>query len=375
MLLLGLQLLTPPEGETFRQPQMASSGDRVAMTFGSGKTIYYAGSDDGGKTLSTPVRVAEVPSLALGRHRGPRVALTLDAVVISAVAGEQGGGQDGDLMAWHSRDGGKTWSEPVRVNDVEASAREGLHGMASDGRGRIVAVWLDLRQKGTRLYGAESRDRGRTWTANKLIYESPGGSICECCHPSVIVLPDGGVSYFFRNSIDGARDMYMIESGKAVRAGKESWNLDGCPMDGGDMASDSIGNIVSVWRRKTEIYLSTKPGEETLLGEGKDPALAISGGVTYAGWSSAKGIQLWRSDTSAVTTLDTSGGYLQLVRIGAGQVLAAWESGRGIKTRQLGQSSPGNGRSLNLFQMQEPDRGFAFEVAEDHLPAIRGDRK
>lgn len=367
MLLLAFQVLSPPEGEPFRQPQLAAAGDRVAMAFGSGKALYYAGSEDAGKTFGTPVKVADLPSLALGRHRGPRIALTLDAIVISAVTGENGGGQDGDLVAWHSRDGGKTWSEPAQINDAPASAREGLHAMTSDGRGRIVAAWLDLRQKGTRLYGSESRDRGRTWSPNKLIYESPDGSICECCHPSVTVAPDGSVSYFFRNHLEGARDMYIVENGKATRAGKESWMLEACPMDGGDITTDSIGNPVAVWRRKNEIYLSLKPGEEVLLGEGKDPAVAISGGITYAGWTSPKGLMMWRSDTSAVVSLDTSGAFLQLARVAGGQVLAAWETGRGIKTKLLGLSGPTGARSLDLIEGQKPDRRFAVEVAEDHF--------
>jgi len=359
VLLLAFQLLSPPEGESYRQPQLAASGDRVGMTFGSGKTVYYAGSEDGGKTFGTPVKVAELPSLALGRHRGPRIALTLDAIVISAVTGEQGDGQDGDLVAWHSRDGGKTWSEPARINDSPASAREGLHAMTSDGRGRVVAAWLDLRQKGTRLYSSESRDRGRTWSANKLVYESP----------------DGSVSFFFRNALEGARDMYLVENGKATRVGKESWMLEACPMDGGDITADSIGNPVAVWRRKNEIYLSAKPGEEVLLGEGKDPAVTISGGVTYAGWTSPKGLMLWRSDTGAATSLDSSGGYLQLARVAAGQVLAAWETSKGIKTKLLGLLGATGRRSLNLFEVQKTDRGFAVQVAEDDFLALGRNRE
>ena len=166
-----------------------------------------------------------------------------------------------------------------------------------------------------------------------MVYESPDGSICQCCHPSAVVAPDGNIVFFFRNALDGARDMYIVQGGKAVKVGKESWMLDACPMDGGDLTMDAIGNPIAVWRRKNEIYLSVKPGEEELLGEGKDPVIAISGGVTYVGWTGAKGLMLWRSDTETTTVLDTAGGYLQLARGADGQVLAAWESGRGIKTK------------------------------------------
>ena len=84
----------------------------------------------------------------LGRHRGPRVAATNDAVTITAIAGKRGGGQDGDLLAWRSMDHGKTWGAPAVLNDVADAAREGLHGLLLDRviccslSGWIFARWI-----------------------------------------------------------------------------------------------------------------------------------------------------------------------------------------------------------------------------------------
>src|SRR6185503_1236010 len=94
----------------YRQPQLAARAGVVGMTFGAGNRIFYADSRDGGRTFSVPVTVAELGALALGRHRGPRVVFTRDAIVISAVAGARvsqgphahGLPENGDLLVWRS---------------------------------------------------------------------------------------------------------------------------------------------------------------------------------------------------------------------------------------------------------------------------------
>src|SRR5580704_3475678 len=168
------RLVSPSPDTPYREPQMAASQKLVAMAFGAGSAVYVATSTDSGETFSKPVKVAEAAVLPLNRHRGPRIAIVGDAIVVTAVA-------DGELLAWRSADSGKTWSKGVRVSDVPAAAREGLHTLASDGHGILFAAWLDLRREGTRLYGSWSADAGATWSKNVLVYESPDGAICQCC--------------------------------------------------------------------------------------------------------------------------------------------------------------------------------------------------
>ena len=93
-------------GVTYQQPQLAADSGQVVVAFGAGNAEYFARSTDQGRTFSEPVKVFARGHLALGSHRGPRVAITPAAIVISAVVGEKGGGADGDLLAWRSTDGG-----------------------------------------------------------------------------------------------------------------------------------------------------------------------------------------------------------------------------------------------------------------------------
>src|SRR5713226_8175008 len=239
----------------YRQPQLAAGAGIVGVTFGGDKTIYFAASRDNGQTFSSPVKVAASPMLSLGRHRGPRIAITANTIVISAVGGtKMPPGADGDLRAWRSTDGGKTWADGVVINDTPSSAREGLHSMAAGGKGLLFATWLDDRAKGKKLYGATSKDGGASWSKNVLIYESPSGTICQCCHPTAIVDAKGEIYVMWRNALDGNRDMYVAHSrdggasfSAAKKMGADSWRLDACPMDGGGLTMDPHGKLVSIW--------------------------------------------------------------------------------------------------------------------------------
>lgn len=336
MLLLAAAIaaihLTPsaPPAE-YRQPQLAASSQMVAMTFGSGNAVFFSASHDGGQTFSKPLKVSDAGKLALGRHRGPRIAITPSAIVISAILGEKGGGADGDLKSWRSTDGGKTWTGPVTVNDVPAAAREGLHAMAAGGN-VLFATWLDLRAKGTKLYGARSEDGGATWSKNIAVYESPDGTICQCCHPSAAVDGKGTVHVMWRNAMGGSRDMYVARSGdggrtfaKAMKSGEGTWPLNACPMDGGGLVITENGEEVSVWRRDKEVFLTAAGKPESKVEAGKDPAIAAGPGGVYAVWSSGEAVHAQMPGKPPVT-LAARGAFPQVVAVPGGAVLAAWES-------------------------------------------------
>lgn len=341
--------LQPGNGSVeFRQPQMAASQGQVAITFGAGSTIYFASSTDDGRKFSAPVKVANTGALALGRHRGPRINLLDDAIVISAVVGEQVSAnsharllpESGNLTIWRSTDHGKTWVRTGAVNDVPGAAREGLHAMGSDSQGNLFAAWLDLRGSGTRLYGALSKDGGLTWSKNVQVYNSPEGSICQCCAPSVAIAENHEIWVMFRNVLDGDRDLYLTHTSDGVsfapaqRLGLGSWPLDACPMDGGGLVADHE-RVVSAWRRENDLFL-TEPGRaEYRMGQGKDVALAVSPKGTYVIWSSAKGLQLWKTGVEAPSLVGSEGAYPTLVSLADGSVLAAWEYKGAIRVEKM----------------------------------------
>lgn len=344
VLFLAVHIAPEAADLPLKQPQLAADGKYVYLTFGAGKAIYFTKSADQGRTFSKPVKVAEAPMVALGRHRGPRIVATSQALVISAIIGtkhDHRGGGDGDLKAWRSTDGGATWTGPATINDVAAAAREGLHAMAA-GNGLIFATWLDLRATGTKLYGATSHDGGATWSKNTLVYQSPDGTICQCCHPSALVDAKGAVYSMWRNVIAGNRDMYVAKSsdgGKtfsaAEKQGTGAWLLNACPMDGGGVALTADGKVVTLWRRDTEIFLAKGGAPESRLDVGKDPALAVAGDQVYAVWTRVAEVYAKIPGKSALEKLDASGAFPNVIATPAGDIVAAWESNGQIAVRLI----------------------------------------
>ncbi|MBC7528635.1 MAG: exo-alpha-sialidase [Chthonomonadaceae bacterium] len=285
-----------PMGVNAREPQIAVGKEGgVWIAYGVENTIYCAHSSDKGVNFGTPVKVGEAGKLALGMRRGPRIAVSGKSLVISATYGAKGGGADGDLFAWHSEDNGNSWSKPAKVNDVSGAAREGLHGMAASEKGVFATVWLDLREKGTQIFASLSRDSGKTWGRNVRVYRSPGGTVCECCHPSVAFNSEGKLTVMWRNSLRGARDMYLSTSSdgltfsSAQKLGGGTWMLDACPMDGGALGFDTADQTLTLWRREQEIFLCSPGKPEQKIGDGIQGWLAVNGNIPGSLWLTRRG--------------------------------------------------------------------------------------
>ncbi len=287
--------VTPPSFLQSREPQIAIGEDRIYVAYGMGDGTYVSISDDNGASYGRPVKVGEPGKLSLGMRRGPRICVHKGVVTITAVYGKQGKGLDGDIVAFRSTDKGKTWSSPVRVNDVEGSGREGLHGMAVAPDGTLACAWLDLRDEGTKIFMSVSKDGGAKWSENRLVYASPGGTVCECCHPSLAFDSKGKLHVMFRNALEGARDMYHTSSGDfrtfspAKKLGQGTWMINACPMDGGMLVIGPEGSVETVWRRENTIFRSQLAGE-TGLGDGRNPWIAQGASGTYLAWQKGKDI-------------------------------------------------------------------------------------
>ena len=321
-----------------KQPQAAVGDDgSVHVVYGIGDAVQYCRSPDGGATFEKSMQAFRVPNMSLGMRRGPRIVKTKTAIVVTAIGGQIGKGRDGDVLAWRSTDDGQTWQGPVRVNDTADSAREGLHAMASGADGSIWCVWLDLRDKKSEIYATMSKDGGATWEPNKCIYRSPDGSVCECCHPSVIVSGDS-VHVMFRNSLGGNRDMYVTSStdrGKsfsdARKLGSGTWTLDACPMDGGMLAAGPKGALATVWRRDGNVYTAAGDGSpEILLGPGQQPWIAGTAKGSIIVWTvSREGDLLVQSPVSGQPQKLAGAARDPMIASssnGEGPVVACWES-------------------------------------------------
>ncbi len=329
--------------ERGRQPQLTCDerGD-VHIAYGCGDEIFYLKSSDGGKLFTAPVVVAKVSHLMLGMRRGPRIAVINNAILVTAPSD--------DLLSFVSTDGGTSWSKANRVNDKERAAREGLHNIVAIPKAGFFATWLDGRNGKTEIWGANSAD-GLHWNNNRLIYHSPNGSVCECCHPSVAVSQNGDMTVMWRNSIEGSRDMYFTKSrdhgttfSKAAKLGTGTWKLNACPMDGGSLALYDDGRLLSVWRRDGSLFSSSSERDETQLANGAQPAVTISRGVPIMAWSSNNTIYL-KTDAKSPAAIGKGNYPCLSSHPKSGAAFVVWESDAEPATLQVLRIDP-NGRKL-----------------------------
>src|SRR5260370_17046256 len=108
---VGFHLPGVDPTEPTRPPQLAAAGGTVALVFGSGETIWLARSLDNGRNFAAPSKVAQLPKMLLGRHRGPRVAIIGATIVVSAIASAPG-----DLVVSPSTHPRRTWSLPSPIH-------------------------------------------------------------------------------------------------------------------------------------------------------------------------------------------------------------------------------------------------------------------
>jgi hypothetical protein len=302
------------------------------LVFGQGDSIMYSASDGKDAGFSKPVLVAKIPGLFSSSMRGPQIIATDRGTAIIACT------QSGNIYSlWKDPLG--HWGGPSKVNDLEGVSKEGLIALGADGK-YLFAIWLDLRgNKKNKLVGARSDDGGKTWSKNMIIYNSPDGSICECCKPSIAVKGDQ-VFILFRNSLKGNRDLYLINSnnggrnfGKAEKLGEGSWPLNGCPMDGGGLSLNDNNNPQTIWRRKNKLY-ACEPGKaEKEIGEGRNPSIAIVQGQNVYVWSGSGEIIL----TTAKGKKQILGkGSLPVIKSTSdGRIVCAWENNQHIEVASL----------------------------------------
>lgn len=206
--------------------------------------------------------------------------------------------------------------------------------------GTLACAWLDLRERGTTLYLAESRNGGQKWSENRLVYASPSGSICECCHPSLAFDRKGAVFVMFRNSLQGARDMYLSRStdlkvfSPPSMLGQGKWMINACPMDGGMLAITADGVVETVWRREAGLYRCRATGQETSLGSGRNPWIASGPAGAYLAWQSGRSVLISTPD-GGVREISTQGSSPVVTASGDGKlVVAAWNE-NGIRALRL----------------------------------------
>lgn len=319
-----------------QQPQVsADTKGIVRVVFGREDQIFCATSADKGLTFSNPVLVAAIPGMHLGMSRGPQLASSKNLSIITAID------KAGNIHWFRLNGQSGKWKNMGMVNDLDKSAPEGLMSIAADNKDNFYAVWLDTRTGGhNQIYFSSLSAQTDKWSKNIMAYNSPDGHVCECCKPNIAV-KDAEIAIMFRNWINGSRDLYLTRSANAGKSfaaaeklGRDTWKLNGCPMDGGSLSVGNDNIVQTTWQRKGMVYYAEPGKAEIFVGNGRNPSIT--------GISSNPLIALQNNDTVKLISIKNkdaiavgNGGYLKAVSLPGNKTLCVWEDNNTIKFKKL----------------------------------------
>lgn len=294
----------------------------LALWPGGGSVLSWVTSDSGPSALH--VRVEEVGGRIVRSHlidplggiephgeAPPQVVVGPDSTLYALYTVGKDVGERYPASALRfagSTDGGRSWSEPVTVNEGPAFGAHSFHAITAGNGTDVYATWLNNDPTEGGVWFRHSPDQGRTWEPARRIVAGPA---CPCCRTAVAVASTGRIHVAWRGiSETSVRDIQVIHSddqgvswSAPVSPRADGWVFNGCPHAGPSLRVDA----------KDQVHIGWWTG-------------ATSGpGVWYA--RSVDGGERWSAQP-----IDTATGapvsHVQLA-VRHGEIAVAWEGGRG----------------------------------------------
>lgn len=221
--------------------------------------LLVSRSEDDGKHFSEPVTVTLAPeNIANDGENRPKIQVVSDGTVLVTWTQLLTEKYAGNIKFSRSTDLGRTFSEPVILNDDGRMTSHRFDSLAIDGKGRVVVAWLDARDrdtargkneefKGVSLYSSQSFDNGAHFEPNRQIHQHT----CECCRTALTWTSEGPVVLLRNIFSANTRDFAVVNLDKTEeeirRVTHDEWQIDACPHNGGSLATDSKGQLHLTW--------------------------------------------------------------------------------------------------------------------------------
>ena len=236
--------------------------------------VFVLRLDGEGRAMGQPVRVnAQAGEATAWRGDPPTLAVAGDGTVYlgwtARVAGER---HANNLYLSASRDGGRSFEPPVKVNDAEKPGGHGMHSLAVSKDGRVYLAWLDERnlappvpaqatsgnqkpvehtEQNSEVFTAFSADGGRSFSANRRV----ASQACPCCKTSLAVAPDGSVYIGWRQVLPGEYRHIAVSSStdrgetysQPVIVSDDQWVFAACPVSGPTLSVTKEGALRVMW--------------------------------------------------------------------------------------------------------------------------------
>jgi BNR repeat-like domain len=232
---------------------------KLLLSWTAGGVVSVAQSIDGGKSFSSPVKIADHgKALDTGSDARPQIVSDSKGHVFLAYAFFKDSNWNAQINTARSNDGGNTFSAPQALVQDESSQR--FPSVLLTSEDSIFISWIDKRlvaaakEKGRPRLGGSiaystSPDGGKTFQTEKFANENT----CECCRIGVSLDPKNQAVIAYRAIFTGGiRDQAsQVITTKGVdpirRIADDDWKTDACPHHGPSIAVSGSGKFHVAW--------------------------------------------------------------------------------------------------------------------------------
>jgi hypothetical protein len=155
----------------------------------------------------------------------------------------------GELRAQASRDGGRTWSAPRRIDGDDAPRGHNFADLAARPGGEVVVSWLDSRAGKQGVQAAVLRPDLSVSPAQTV-----DAKTCQCCRTALFASSKGDVWLAYRDLAENkVRNMAYAVSGPGRPfeprgdVADDAWQINGCPESGPRFTETAGGTVWLAW--------------------------------------------------------------------------------------------------------------------------------
>jgi hypothetical protein len=221
------------------------------------RRVLYAGTEKPGGPIGAPVTVNQPTEAPYMRQEAPALAVVGDDVFLTWALTHPKLTADkpfsNELRLSRSKDGGKTFSPSILVNDDEQVIGHSFDSIHVAPDGVLHLAWIDGREgkKESGTFVTRSTDHGRTVAKNLKVDDNT----CVCCRTSLTTGPDGTLYVAWRKVLPGdLRETVVARStdggsmfSAPVIVGQDRWVFPGCPHRPASIGTDRLGRLYVVW--------------------------------------------------------------------------------------------------------------------------------
>ena len=236
--------------------------------------LYLKSSTDGGKTFSEPSRVNQkIGNVFLDGRVSPNIVVDDQGkIYVLWVKADDAPqlfmGVIRSLVFAYSDDGGKTFSPSIVIAENEKPSGKSFHTLDVSSDGKVYVAWLDSpatmtedgaivsdKSRESAVRFVRSVDGGQSFEPSVVVDTNP----CPCCNVNILAESKDSVYVSWRKIFDNPngmtiRDMVVAHSSDGgnsfsmpSKISDDRFVFDGCVHVGAPMVLDSKGNIHVVW--------------------------------------------------------------------------------------------------------------------------------